>query len=117
METLIAVCGLDCEKCEARIATLNNDDGMKARVAKEWSALNGVEITPDMIHCVGCRADGVKTPYCQHICPIRKCAIGKGLDTCGDCSEMDGCKTLEAILSGNPQARENLKEYSSPLIG
>ena len=26
MNKFIAYCGLDCEKCEARIATINNDD-------------------------------------------------------------------------------------------
>ena len=26
MKQLIACCGLDCENCDARIATINNDD-------------------------------------------------------------------------------------------
>ena len=25
----IACCGLDCEKCDARLATINNDDKLK----------------------------------------------------------------------------------------
>ena len=60
MKKYIAYCGLDCESCEARRATVNDDDSLRQRVAKEWSALNGVEITPEMINCVGCRIDGVK---------------------------------------------------------
>ena len=28
MKELIAYCGLDCEKCEARLATINNDNAM-----------------------------------------------------------------------------------------
>ena len=65
MKEFIACCGLNCETCEARMATMNNDDTLRKKVAKLWSELNGVEITPEMINCVGCRIDGVKTPYCE----------------------------------------------------
>ena len=78
MNRFIAYCGLDCEKCEARIATLNDDDDLRRKVSKEWSELNQVEITPDMINCTGCRMEGVKTVYCGTLCPIRKCAVSKG---------------------------------------
>ena len=53
MKEYIAYCGLDCESCEARLATVNNDATLRQKVAKEWSDLNGVEITPEMINCVG----------------------------------------------------------------
>ena len=53
MKKYIACCGLDCESCEARRATVNDDDSLRQKVAKEWSELNGVEITPEMINCVG----------------------------------------------------------------
>ncbi len=33
MKTYIAYCGLDCEKCEARLATINNDDKLREKVA------------------------------------------------------------------------------------
>ena len=58
MNDYIAYCGLDCKGCEARLATVNNDATLRQKVAKEWSELNGVEITPEMINCVGCRIDG-----------------------------------------------------------
>ena len=61
MKELIAFCGLDCERCEAFIATKNDDDALRKKVAKEWSELNGVDITPEMINCQGCRTNGVKT--------------------------------------------------------
>ena len=108
MKDLIAYCGLDCEACEARTATINNDDALRAKVAKRWSELNGVAITPEMICCAGCRVDGVKTPYCDSICPIRQCAPGKGVATCGACEEMEKCEKLGMILGNNPDARRNL---------
>ena len=42
MKKYIAFCGLDCEFCEARFATANNDDALRRKVAKEWSEMNGV---------------------------------------------------------------------------
>lgn len=109
MKKLIAYCGLDCEKCDARIATINNDNALREKVAKLWSELNGVEITPEMINCEGCRADGVKTPYCDSLCPIRQCALAKGCKTCGDCSTMDDCQTVGMVLTNNAEALSNLK--------
>ncbi|MBQ6559420.1 MAG: DUF3795 domain-containing protein [Erysipelotrichaceae bacterium] len=106
----IAYCGLDCETCEARIATEQNDDEMRQRVAKEWSELNRTEITAEMINCTGCRLEGVKTPYCAFICPIRQCALAKGYETCADCAEMDTCEKIAAIHANNPVAADNLKK-------
>ena len=109
MNQYIACCGLDCETCEARLATVNNDDALRAKVAKLWSDLNGVEITPEMINCVGCRINGVKTPYCESLCPIRQCALGRGVETCGNCSEMECCEKLGAITEHNSDALNRLK--------
>ena len=88
MNDYIAYCGLDCEGCDARIATANNDDALREKVAKLWSELNGVPITPDMIFCDGCRMNGRKTPYCESLCPIRQCALEKGVSTCAGCGEL-----------------------------
>ena len=75
MKEFTAYCGLNCEVCEARIATVNNDNQLRKKVAMEWSELNHVEITPEMINCSGCRIDGVKTPFCDKFCEIRQCAM------------------------------------------
>ena len=81
MKQLIACCGLDCENCSARIATVNNDDELREKTAKEWSVLNNTpEITAETIHCMGCRADGVKFAYCSNYCAIRKCVYEKGFN-------------------------------------
>ena len=108
MKAYIAYCGLDCETCEARIATMGHDDVLRRKVAREWSELNGVEITPEMINCAGCRIDGVKTPYCEQLCPIRKCAQEKGYTTCGSCPELDRCEKVAMIIGNNEEARKNL---------
>jgi hypothetical protein len=109
MKKLIAYCGLDCEKCDARIATIHNDGPLREKTARLWSEMNHAPITAEMINCMGCRADGVKTPYCDSMCEIRKCALKKGFDTCGDCSNLESCETVGVILGNNPDALHNLK--------
>ena len=53
---------------------MKNDNELRKKVSKEWTELNGVEITPEMINCTGCRMPGVKTVYCDSLCLIRQCA-------------------------------------------
>ena len=110
MNDFIGCCGLDCESCEARIATVNDDDDLRRKVAKLWSELNHAEITPEMIHCTGCRLPGEKTPYSEALCPIRQCVRSRDHATCGDCVEMERCDKLGAITKNNAQALENLKK-------
>ena len=109
MNRYIAYCGLDCEKCEARIATINNDNNLRKEVAKKWSELNKVEITPEMINCVGCRIDGVKTPFCESLCQIRQCAMSKKIETCGSCEDIKNCDKIKMIINNNNEALNNLK--------
>ena len=93
-----------------RTGELNGKGGYWRRVAKEWSELNSAEITPEMINCSGCRIPGVKTPYCDFLCPIRQCAMSKQMETCGRCPEMNSCEKLGMITGNNADALRRLKE-------
>ena len=57
MNDLIGCCGLDCETCDARIATLTNDNALREKTAALWTRLNGVTITPEMINISARRKD------------------------------------------------------------
>ena len=109
MRKMIAYCGLDCEKCDAYLATIHDDQALREKTAKLWTELNQVPILPEHINCQGCRANGVKTPFCASLCEIRQCALRKGVATCGSCDSLEQCRTVGAILENNPDARENLK--------
>ena len=109
MKDMIGCCGLDCEKCDAYLATIHNDQALREKTAKFWSELNHMEILPEYINCEGCRVKGVKTYYCEQMCEIRKCAMKKGFATCGECTEIDRCQTLALITSHTPDALKNLK--------
>ena len=110
MRDMIAYCGLNCEKCDAYLATLNNDQALREKTARLWAELNQAPVLPEHINCEGCRVEGVKTVYCEKLCGIRQCALKKGIATCGDCEEMNHCETLKAFISNNPDALNNLQE-------
>ena len=106
---MIAYCGLDCEKCDAYIATKNNDQALREKTAKLWSELNNVTILPELINCEGCRTNGVKTYYCDNLCAIRQCAMKKNVSTCGDCAQMEQCEKVAVVIGNNADALKNLK--------
>lgn len=117
MKNMIAYCGLDCEKCDAYLATINDDQALREKTAKLWAELNNAPILPEHINCQGCRVDGVKTVFCDSLCEIRQCALSKEVATCGDCPAMKDCQTVGEILSDNPEAMQNLgtkHEYTNP---
>lgn len=110
MNHLIACCGINCENCEARLATLRNDDDMRREVAAKWSEMfQSPEITMGSINCTGCRMEGVKFAHCENTCDIRKCVRSKGFATCADCSEIDSCTIIGPLFTAVPDARENLR--------
>ena len=110
MKDMIGHCGLDCEKCDAYLATIHDDQALREKTAKLWAKLNNAPILPEHINCEGCRVDGAKTVYCESLCAIRQCALKKGMATCGGCQELDQCQAVGMVLSPNPEALTNLRD-------
>jgi len=107
--TLIAPCGLDCETCDARIATINNDDKLRAKTAAKWCQLNNTDaIKQEHINCLGCMSDGIKTVFCTSMCSVRKCCLAKGFSTCAQCDDKRTCKDLGVFISNNKDAYERI---------
>lgn len=115
MKAMIAYCGLDCEKCAAYLATINNDQALREKTAKLWAELNQAPILPEHINCEGCRIDGTKTVYCDHLCSIRQCALKKKAATCGECPDLDHCQMMEEFIANNPDVLKNLQEMRSKI--
>lgn len=112
MNTLIACCGLNCASCDARIATVANDDALRAATAEKWQKLyNAPLISPELINCMGCREEGIKFSHCYD-CEIRNCVQSKGYETCGDCSDMDVCDIVRMVHTLVPEAIVNLKSLN-----
>lgn len=109
MKKLIGCCGLDCEKCDAYLATVHNDDNLREKTAELWSKLNNTSITPEMINCSGCRGEGIKTFFCSNLCKVRKCVQTKGFETCAECNKLKTCFTIAQIHKRNPSVLKNLQ--------
>jgi len=106
MERMIAYCGLDCAKCEGYQASQADDDGKRAKVARDWSARYRADIRPEQINCDGCRGEGRKFSHCNN-CEIRRCGVERGVDNCARCDEY-ACEKLEAFFQVAPEARAAL---------
>lgn len=108
MDEMIAYCGLNCTGCPAFIATRNDDDEERKRVAAMWSKQFGAEIAPGDINCDGCLVtDGRHIGYCS-TCEIRKCGQERAVVNCADCGDY-ACEKLEKFFKMAPEARKRLE--------
>jgi hypothetical protein len=100
--TMIAYCCLECDKCDAFIATQNDDDALRAKVAEEW------KMDAEKIHCNGCKADNA-----LFNCEAKKCAVAKGLPTCAHCDDFPTCD--KDIWTKWPQLKEKTETMRARL--
>jgi hypothetical protein len=112
MEKIISCCGLNCATCDARVATIKNDNELRISTAEKWKAMyNSSDLNAEMINCTGCREEGVKFSHCN-VCEIRNCVKEKGFNTCGDCADMETCVIVSAVHKYVPEAITNLKSLN-----
>jgi len=106
---LIAPCGLNCETCDARIATVNDDNDLRSKTAAKWCQLNNTDaIKPEHINCSGCMSEGIKTVFCTSMCQVRKCCLAKGFTSCAQCDDKRNCKYIDVLISNNKDAYERV---------
>jgi len=109
MNKLISVCGINCEECDARKATVADDDVLRAATAEVWHTKYGIPYLPiEAINCMGCRTDGIKFAHCSK-CEIRICANEKGYETCGECGDLLICATVSPVHTAVPETLANLQ--------
>jgi hypothetical protein len=108
MEKLISICGLICSECGAFLATQNDDDEARKKVAEEWSRTYQARIKPEDVNCVGCiQESGLVFSYC-HVCEIRACGRGRKAKNCAYCQEYP-CDKLKKFFELAPSAQKNLE--------
>lgn len=102
----ISCCGTDCQACDAFVATMNDDDQMRARVAAAWSEIHHHPFRPEDINCTGCHSHGVQLGYCG-VCQVRACCYERGRDNCAGCGDYP-CEHLKVIFQLAPENQERL---------
>ncbi len=114
MKEMVAYCGIPCHMCDARVATVNDDDEKRAETAKTWSEQYKADIKPEDINCEGCISEGsVLFSHCKE-CEIRACGLEKEVENCGHCSDY-ACEKLEAFFQMVPFCREQLDKIHAGL--
>ncbi|MBN1500082.1 MAG: DUF3795 domain-containing protein [Spirochaetes bacterium] len=94
----VAYCGLFCGACEHFIKTEAGDlESLAARTGTSQR----------LVACEGCRSKNVSM-YCIN-CSIKKCAIMKNIEHCGDCDEFP-CSPLKAFAKDGSPHHEGLIE-------
>jgi hypothetical protein len=109
MDKMIAYCGIVCTECPAFIATQQNDDAKRKKVAEMWFKQYKMNVKPEDINCDGCKSEGKRLiGYCN-ICEIRKCGQAKGVENCAYCDEY-ACDRLTKFHAMAPHAKESLEK-------
>ena len=115
MATMIAYCGLDCAGCEAYLATQANDEAAKQKLLEKWRVeFDAPEMTMASVTCDGCTSTERLGGYCQ-ACPVRACAVEKGVENCAHCADYETCETLQGFIVNIPAAKANLEAIHAAL--
>jgi len=104
MQINISPCGLVCSQCDAYRATQLNDAEKLELVAISWrERYQCPDIKAELLPCDGCMTEGGRKCYpCEHACPIRPCAIARGVKVCSECPDYP-CAKLEEFLDCDPE--------------
>jgi hypothetical protein len=86
IKELLAPCGMYCGVCGIYMASRDDDEKLKGKLAKAYA------VTPEQIACKGCLSDE-KFVYCQ-VCGIRACVVAKNYDGCHQCEEFP-CQLID----------------------
>lgn len=114
MKDMIGYSGLDCETCDAYIATVHDDLVLREKTAKLWAGLNNAPILPEHINCEGCRKIKGEVYWLQYIgaevCPVYDCCVNdKKHENCGSCEKLPCAKFTKDPTISDEQNEANLK--------
>jgi Protein of unknown function (DUF3795) len=109
MEKMVAFCGIDCAECPTFLATQENNNEKRKKVAEQWSKEYKAQFKPEDINCDGCLQDkGRLFSHCA-VCEIRTCGRKKKLVNCAYCNEYP-CQKVNNFFMMVPQGKITLDE-------
>lgn len=95
MEEIITRCGYRCDICMAYRPNVEANPANQQVLSDGWHKYFGFRIPPERIICDGCMADNPQ--LIDSACPVRPCAIERGLQNCAQCADF-GCEKLSERL-------------------
>lgn len=108
----LGCCGMDCDACESRKATLRGDSDALIKLAAACERGGGGSfILPSRMKCTGCLAAGPKSVTCNE-CRVRLCAMENRLPSCAFCDEFP-CGLGDEIWDAAPEYKHNLEALKS----
>jgi len=110
MLKMIAYCGLNCTVCPAFIATSEDDEEKRRKVASEWNS-EQYPLKQADINCDGCLPDNKRLIKFCFVCTIRSCCREKELENCAFCDDYI-CEKLEKFykMMQSDKAKATLDE-------
>lgn len=106
----ISYCGLLCNECPVFIATAENDEQAKEKIAREFSG-EAMQFSKEDMNCYGCFHEDAKNSKMCGECEIRICAEVKGVKNCAYCSDYP-CRHIDAHVPEGSQNRKRLDGIS-----
>ena len=88
-------CGVNCEKCNAYVATTTGNESLKMKVIKEWGALYKRNFEVEDILCYGCKSDTLFM-LCS-LCDIKPCNEKHNVSNCQDCENCP-CERIDRFF-------------------
>jgi hypothetical protein len=118
MEEMIGLCGYRCDLCQFYIKNAKGENH-KERVCQDFNRLFGYNVQPADVECVGCRNKG---KHADADCPVKPCALAKGVENCAHCEEFicdrlrERLEFTEGFLKNNkkPISKEDFSRYIEP---
>jgi hypothetical protein len=80
----LCYCGHDCSRCLTYLATVNNDNALRAASAKFYKDEFNIDIPLEKFRCMGGRSNEIFVG-CKD-CPYMKCCKERGYDSCTECA-------------------------------
>ncbi len=85
MDEILSRCGYRCDLCLAYRPNVEANPANRQVLSDGWHRYFGFRIRPEAIICDGCMAENPR--LIDKTCPVRPCAIQKGIANCSECRE------------------------------
>ena len=108
MEEILTLCGYRCDLCQFYTKNIKGEKD-KEKVSREFNKIFGYNVQPEDVECVGCKKEGKRA---DPNCPVRPCALEKGVANCAHCSKFICDKLKEKINFTEEFLRDNKKPLS-----